>query len=37
VAQRARNKVAGRRAKTKVRQIEEAAQPHGRAGRADER
>ena len=28
VAQRARNKVAGRRAKTKVRQIEEAAQPH---------
>ena len=28
VAQRARNKVAGRRAKTKVKQIEEASQPH---------
>ena len=28
VAQRARNKVAGRRAKTKVRQIEDSAQPH---------
>src|SRR5215208_3099639 len=28
VAQRARNKVAGRRARTKVRQIEEAAHPH---------